>query len=141
RRGGRTARDAAAAYWTTPGRDTMRRYLKVCFPLYSCRGARDRNLVRRAMLNTELAYAFAAGEQRTFNLLPRLSRLRCPTLVLAGEEDPITPIVFAEELAAAIPHHLLRFERFANAGHDISRDEPERFFKTIREFIAGEHAS
>ena len=32
--------------------------------------------------------------------------------------------------------HMLRFERFANAGHGVLRDDPERALQVIREFIS-----
>jgi pimeloyl-ACP methyl ester carboxylesterase len=31
---------------------------------------------------------------------------------------------------------LVRFERFAGAGHGIVADQPERFFEVLRAFIA-----
>jgi len=41
----------------------------------------------------------------------------------------------AQEVAAAIPSGLVRFEGFPNAGHGVYRDQPEGFFKILREFI------
>jgi pimeloyl-ACP methyl ester carboxylesterase len=38
-------------------------------------------------------------------------------------------------VAAALPAQLVRFERFAHAGHGVHWDEP-RFFERIRELIA-----
>ena len=32
--------------------------------------------------------------------------------------------------------NLVRFERFANAGHRIVSDQPGRFFEVLRDFIA-----
>jgi proline iminopeptidase len=63
--------------------------------------------------------------------------VRCPTLVLAGDRDPIVPIALSETMAACLPPHLVRFERFTNCGHGVHRDDPERAFKVLREFILG----
>jgi pimeloyl-ACP methyl ester carboxylesterase len=41
------------------------------------------------------------GEGRTFNLFPVLSRVQCPTLVLGGEADPMTPIECRESSGEA----------------------------------------
>jgi proline iminopeptidase len=65
-----------------------------------------------------------------------LSRIKCSTLVTGGEDDPVTTIDDAEDIAAAIPSNLVRLERFRNAGHGVYRDQPEEFFKVLREFIA-----
>jgi proline iminopeptidase len=69
------------------------------------------------------------------NLLPGLARIKCPTLVMGGEDDPITPIADSEDIVAALPRPLVRFERFAAAGHGIVNDAPERFLAVVREFI------
>ena len=43
------------------------------------------------------------GESRRFNMLADLHRIRCPTLVLGGEDDPIHPIESQADIAAALP--------------------------------------
>jgi len=69
-------------------------------------------------------------------LLPELHRIQCPTLILAGEEDPITPIEDSEDIAAKLDPALVQFERFTNCGHGVWRDDPERAFSVLRDFIA-----
>jgi proline iminopeptidase len=81
-------------------------------------------------------FHFAAGEDRTFDLRAGLARVRCPVLVLGGELDPVCPIEDQEEIAAALPPALVRFERFADCGHGVFRDDPQRFFAVLREFLA-----
>lgn len=79
---------------------------------------------------------FGAGEGRHFDLLADLAKVRCPTLVLGGEDDPICPIEDQAEIAAALPPGLVRFERFPKCRHGVYRDDPERGFRVIREFVA-----
>jgi pimeloyl-ACP methyl ester carboxylesterase len=55
---------------------------------------------------------------------------------VAGEDDPITPVADMEDIAAALRPDLVRFERFANAGHGVYRDRPGAFFRVLRDFIA-----
>jgi pimeloyl-ACP methyl ester carboxylesterase len=76
----------------------------------------------------------AGMETLTFDLLADLANVQCPTLVLGGEDDPITPIESQEDIASALPQHLVRFERFAHAGHGPFRDDP-RGYDVIRDFI------
>ena len=45
------------------------------------------------------------------------------------------PIEAQEDIVAAPPKHFVRFERFANCGHSVIADAPERAFAVIREFI------
>ena len=62
--------------------------------------------------------------------------MRCPTLVVGGEDDPITPIGDSEDIVAALPRHLARLVRFPRCGHPVYYDDPERFFGVVRDFLA-----
>jgi hypothetical protein len=39
------------------------------------------------------------------------------------------------QIAKALPAHLVQFERFANCGHAVVPDAPERAMARLREFI------
>ncbi len=67
-----------------------------------------------------------------------LARIVCPVLMMAGEEDPITPISLGEMTAQCITPPLVRFERLENCGHNVVIDNPDRVFEAIREFIVAE---
>jgi proline iminopeptidase len=66
-----------------------------------------------------------------------LQRILCPVLLLAGDRDPIAPLPFSETIAACLPPHLVRFERFADCGPGLHLEDPERTFRLLREFILG----
>jgi proline iminopeptidase len=68
-------------------------------------------------------------------MLGDLSRIQCPTLVLGGEDDPMLPIECQADIAAALPPHLVQFERFENCRHAVVPDAPERAMAVIRDFI------
>lgn len=53
-------------------------------------------------------FAAQAAAVLSADTLDRLPSLRCPTLVLVGREDILTPVYYAEELAGAIPGARLR---------------------------------
>jgi proline iminopeptidase len=112
-------------------------WLRLAFPLYT-RTRRDPDVAKRAVRSPDVTHWFTrpGGEGHTFNFLPELSRVRCPTLVLGGEDDPMTPIECQADIAAGLPAHLVRFERFAGCGHAVVPDAPERAMALIREFIA-----
>lgn len=134
RLGGPEARDAARRYWKTPGPDTLPDYARLCFPLYS-RAPRDPDANARTLWNFEVMHHFGGGEDHRFDLLPDLAKLRCPTLVLGGEDDPICTIDDQADIAARIPPHLVRFERFPGCGHGVYRDDPQRAFAVLRELL------
>jgi pimeloyl-ACP methyl ester carboxylesterase len=113
-------------------------WLRLAFPLYT-RTPRHPDIVRRAVGNPEVLQWFTrpGGEDHTFNLIPDLARIQCPTLVIGGEEDPMTPIECQADIAAALPPHLVRFERFAACGHAVVPDAPDAALAMIRKFITG----
>ncbi len=136
RLGGKQAGDAARRYLCgeDPDADALRDYIKFCRPLYS-RAPYNPERDARQQWKLDVLGAFRKGEDYTFDYLDDLKRIKCPTLVLAGEEDPITPAFYSEQIVAAMAPGLVRFEQFPNAGHGISADAPERFFAVLREFI------
>jgi pimeloyl-ACP methyl ester carboxylesterase len=137
RLGGTEARRIAEARWLCPSKETRARYLEVCLPLYSARARIHPDAERRMIRNDELALHFSGrdGEFLKFDYREALRRILCPTLVMAGDRDPITPITFSETMVAYLPEHLVRFERFPGCGHGPTDDDPVHAFAVIRDFI------
>jgi pimeloyl-ACP methyl ester carboxylesterase len=129
--------EVARKFWDDPSSENMGDYMRICMPHYNPGGAlADKDARRRTILNPEVAAHWIRGEGRTMNLFSELGHIICPTLVLAGGLDPVCTITDMEELVKAIPSHLVRFERFPDAGHGVFRDQPERALSILREFIA-----
>ena len=136
---GARAQAVAEAFWTDPGDpDKVRTYLAECFPLYNPT-PRDPEVAARSTFNPAMLQHFfhAGGEGFRFDFRPTLKDIRCPTLVLGGDLDPVTPIADQDDIAAAIPAALVRYERFAGAGHGVGRDQPDRYTGVLRDFLAG----
>lgn len=62
-----------------------------------------------------------------------LAGIRCPTLVLVGSEDKISPPSEMAEIARAIPG--ARLTEIAGAGHLSNLEKPEEFVAAIAKFI------
>jgi proline iminopeptidase len=133
RLGGPAAGETAARYFADPSEATFVEFLRVCVPLYT-RTPLSPDVMARMEMNIELGAHFDAVESRTFDLRDEVGSFDCPTLMIAGEDDPTTTIAGARELAAAMPPGSVRFEAFANAGHGIFRDRPEAI-ELVREFV------
>ena len=119
------------------GQASLDEWRRLAIPQYF-RMPRDPDMGRRAVGRSEVLFWFTKpdGESHSFNLFPDLHRIQCPTLVLGGEDDPMHPIESQADIAAALPAHLVQFERFANCGHAVMPDAPERATAVIRDFIA-----
>jgi pimeloyl-ACP methyl ester carboxylesterase len=118
------------------GQASLDAWRRLAMPHYF-RNPRDPDMARRAVGRSDVLLWFTRpeGESHSFNLLPDLHRIRCPSLVLGGEDDPMHPIESQADIAAALPPHLVQFERFANCGHAVMPDAPERTTAVIRDFI------
>jgi pimeloyl-ACP methyl ester carboxylesterase len=64
---------------------------------------------------------------------PSLNRIACPTLVLCGREDTITPVEVHEEMVAAIAGAHL--EIVDECGHLSALEQPERVTEALRDWI------
>ena len=113
---------------------------RLALPLYTRKG-HDPDMMARALRRPAVLQWFTrpGGEVTSFDLVPDLHRISCPTLVMGGEDDPMTPIACQVDIAAALRPDLVRFERFADCGHGVVSDQPERAFAVIRDFILGTH--
>jgi proline iminopeptidase len=136
RLGGAEARRTAEAFWGAPSESGAADYIAVCMPLYNPAPPQDGSNRARSILRTEVLFHFIEGEQREMDLLPGLAAVQCPTLVLAGGLDPITPPACAHAIEAALPDGFAELVMFDDAGHGAYRDEPDRAEAVLRKFLA-----
>jgi pimeloyl-ACP methyl ester carboxylesterase len=83
---------------------------------------------------SSLGYAYQLYAAASFSSLPWLHRLNQPTLVVAGDDDPVVPLANARLLASRIPHARLHVVR--GGGHLFLLDQPEQAVPAIRRFLA-----
>lgn len=73
------------------------------------------------------------GFLKTFNFIPQLKKIKCPTLILSGKDDWICRPNQAREMAKHIPNSkLITFER---CGHAIPNDAAEKYLKVVGKFL------
>ncbi len=63
-----------------------------------------------------------------------LKDIACPTLVLCGREDALTPLPLHEEMASLIPDAQLRV--IEGCGHLSTLERPEEVSAMLREWLA-----
>jgi pimeloyl-ACP methyl ester carboxylesterase len=64
---------------------------------------------------------------------PLLETIRCPTLIVVGDEDVLTPPKFSEDMHAAIPGSELKI--IPAAGHLSSLEQPAAFNSALSAFL------
>lgn len=68
-----------------------------------------------------------------FDLGARITELRQPTLLLAGQDDVMVPIRLSQNLAAGLPHASLRV--IAAGGHMFMQEQAEEAVRAIEAFL------
>jgi poly(3-hydroxyoctanoate) depolymerase len=91
---------------------------------------------RHARPPTVWGYASQLVAGAGWTSLPWLGRIAAPTLVLAGDRDPIVPPRNARLLAKRIPS--ARLHLVHGAGHLLLLDQPERCAEVIADFLDDE---
>jgi pimeloyl-ACP methyl ester carboxylesterase len=94
-----------------------------------------KHLLSQAMLCSQevVLHDFRACD--AFDVTPRLPEIQSPVLVLASEEDRLTPPKFAEYLQTGISG--CRKVVIPEAGHFLPVEQSDRVAEEIREFVAG----
>ena len=99
RLGGEEARVVAERYFREPSQESFDAFMATCMPLYNPTPS-DPDVRARIMLRPEVNFHFFRGEIHTYDWFGDLDRIRCPTLILAGELDPIATVADHEEMGA-----------------------------------------
>ena len=109
------------------------RYFAENLPLYNRRPSPFGP--RRAWQNLRVLAEFNAPFTK-LDVRDDLPQVACPTLVICGDDDPMTPPVASRELHALLPDGLGQLEVLDDCGHGTYRDQPERTEAILRAFLA-----
>lgn len=134
---GETAAQAYAAFAARPDRETIMGFVAACRTLYTTGRTLDADLEARTRTNLPLTLDFFARVAPAFDFTEALAVVETPTLILGGDEDPITPPGCQDALERALTRAPVRRVRFANAGHMIAQDATEAVAAELRAWVAG----
>jgi 3-oxoadipate enol-lactonase len=90
----------------------------------------------RFMETPAAGYAGCCEAIREMELLPHLSNVRAPTLVIAGDLDQGTPVAMSKAIAERIPGAHL--EVIGGASHLSAVEKPEEFNALVGDFLAAQ---
>jgi proline iminopeptidase len=138
---GNAAQQAIARHlWNGSFRNTshVNEFFKLMEPMYSV-SARNRKKSAHSNKQPLTTWSHEAlnkgfgGFLRTFDFIPKLKKITCPTLVLAGNDDWISRPNQSKIIATHIPQAKLHI--FKNCGHSLAIDAHEKYIKTITRFL------
>ena len=110
-------------------------YFKIMEPLY-CLKVKTKQIAstfRKIPINYKALNLGFRDFLRKFDYEPDLPKIKCPTLILAGEKDWITDARHSKLMAERIPNSKLKI--FKNSSHAMEIDVEKQYFAEIRKFI------
>jgi pimeloyl-ACP methyl ester carboxylesterase len=117
--------------------DEIARLLFPRFVAVAHQGDRTLERIVRTMADETGAEAFVRQQTAIMQRIdsrPGLAAIACPTLVLVGEQDVLTPPDRAAEIAAAIPH--ARQVVVPDCGHLSTLEQPEVLTQSLVDFLS-----
>ncbi len=137
RRGGPEIRQIAEDYWTQPTDEGRELYKARCVPFYSYKESGAPDWMSRVLWRNETALWFngPSNEHGRFDFRSDLGNISCPVLVMAGEQDPITPPEFSDTIVHHLPDEQVTYAKFDRCGHGVVGDRPEEALQLLRDFV------
>jgi len=138
RLGGDEAAAVAERDFSELTEESAAEFNRVCYPLYSSKpghAEETRQRLARSIQTVDVNLHYLRDEAPRFDPWSVLAAIRCPVLILAGEDDPVCPLPIVEDLASRLPAGTTRLVRLPGARHTIFRDRPDLAFPAIEEFI------
>jgi len=96
----------------------------------------EQGKLRREHAPSWRGYFGQLASMKSWSALPMLAGIRHPVLVLAGDDDPLTPVVNAMMLSYLLPNGRLKV--FPDEGHLMMLDSTSPALPAIREFLAAD---
>jgi pimeloyl-ACP methyl ester carboxylesterase len=138
RLGGDEAAAVAARDFAELTEQSAEEFYRVCYPLYSSKPGfveESRQRLARSIHTTAVDLHYFRDEATRFDPWSVLLEVKCPVLILGGEDDPICPIPVVEDLARQLPAATTRLVRLPQARYAVFRDRPDLAFPAVRDFL------
>lgn len=137
RLGGPEIRKIAETYWEGPTPELRAQYRDQCVPFYQYNKGASQDWISRIKWNNDTAMWFNGpqNEHGQMDYRDDLSKVNCPTLVMVGEDDPITPSEFSEVIVDNLRDEITTYKRYERCGHGVVDDRPEEALSEIRKII------
>jgi len=113
--------------------ETVPNIVQFAYSRKAPRDLRERGIAEMLRGRPEVLYGdFLACDR--FDLMREVEKINLPTLVLCGQEDELTPILYSQFLHNKIRHSKL--DVLPHAGHMVMMESPQVFNKKVGAFIS-----
>ncbi len=91
----------------------------------------------RALVNRAVQAHFGRGGCGPLKVTAEeLDKVTCPVLILAGEDDPMSPAAAAQRVASSVQQAAVEIQVLADVGHGVFRQAPAEAFARLRGFVS-----
>jgi len=116
--------------------EAVEQYFEHCLPKYQLTPSSPEKKARITYNNdVTLRFVHPGGEGRIFDFTSQLKSVQCPVLVLAGEDDPITPPECSKIIADAIGDNA-ELHIVEHCRHAVIQERPDIGFPLLRDFVS-----
>jgi proline iminopeptidase len=122
-----------------PDNETCREYYRLFINMYARREVPVREfeeILGREIVSYKALNRAFGGDLKTFDFTPELHKISCPTLLIGGRYDWVTPIECTHEIARLIPH--CQTVILEESSHAVFHDQYEESIKAIADFTASQ---
>jgi proline iminopeptidase len=133
--GGDVAAEAFEAWVAHPNPETTDDFIKNCRQLYTVSRKTDPDAEARTITNIPLLFDFFDREVKQFDLSTEMSRVVGPVMILGGDEDPVLPPPYQDEIQAGLTNAQVTRHSFPNCGHTLGGDAPDALAQALVDFI------
>jgi proline iminopeptidase len=110
-------------------------FQRLVLPLYNTTSG-DPDASKRGIMTKAVLDHFSENIRPEMDLRSDLREIICPTLVLFGDSDPLTPPLQGDRIVRELVNAEVRHETINNAGHGPWRDRPTEVLAILRDFVA-----
>lgn len=137
KRGGEKSKKAFLNFFSQPNEKTKEQYKIYCAPYYNGQNPIDELFLfyKRVIFRMELVSYFYTHLFKEYDCRDQINRIQVPTLLITGEEDPITGVGSATEIAEKLRDYCKGNVIIPKTSHNVIWEKPEEVQKNIRHFL------
>ena len=118
---------------------TSANYFIKVVPYYFSTMLNGNNDYADMIFNLACSKKYLEGEFQTMNFCSALKKIKCPVLLMTGDQNPFHSLENAQEVAAEIRQDLIKLHIFHGAGSELHNHVPEKMMPLIKILLINIH--
>lgn len=125
----------ARQFLSNPTLNGVAEYAKICIPHYA-KTAYSKAELDRCIKHPEVFLHYFKHHAFNIDYVNNLSKISCPTLLLAGADSPFHPVQLMQDMVDKIAPKFAQFEIIPDAGAPVYKDQPKLSYSLVHNFLS-----